>query len=210
LALHPALDILVSTGRDSVARMWDMRTKAQIHCLEGHTNTVSAVKCQDVEPQIITSSHDSTIRCWDIIAGKTMCTLTNHKKSVRALTLHPKWYSMASASPDNIKQWKFPKSEFIQNLSGHDSILNALACNSDNVLVSAADNGSIYLWDWLTGYNFQRIQSAAQPGSIDSEMGVFALGFDQSGSRLLTCEADKTIKIYKEDENAVKFIYLNL
>jgi pleiotropic regulator 1 len=39
---------------------------------------------------------------------------------------------------------------------------------------------------------------------------VFALGFDQSGSRLLTCEADKTIKIYKEDENAVKFIYLNL
>ena len=26
--------------------------------------------------------------------------------------------------------------------------------------------------------------------------------FDQSGSRLLTCEADKTIKIYKEYENA--------
>lgn len=204
ISLHPTLDLLVSAGRDSVARLWDMRTKAQIHCLEGHTNTVAAVKCQEVEPQIITSSHDSTIRCWDIIAGKTMCTLTNHKKSVRALTLHPKWYSMASAAPDNIKQWKFPKCEFIQNLSGHDSIVNSLACNSDNVLVSAADNGSIYFWDWLTGYNFQRIQSAAQPGSIDSEMGVFAMGFDQSGSRLLTCEADKTIKIYKEDENATE------
>jgi len=111
---------------------------------------------------------------------------------------------MASAAPDNIKQWKFPKSEFIQNLSGHDCILNALASNSDNVLVSGADNGSIYMWDWLTGYNFQRLQSAAQPGSIDSEMGIFAMTFDQSGSRLLTCEADKTIKIYKEDENAVK------
>ncbi len=135
-----------------------------------------------------------------------MCTLTNHKKSVRALTLHPKWYSMASAAPDNIKQWKFPKAEFIQNLSGHDSILNALASNSDNVLVSGADNGSIYMWDWLTGYNFQRLQSAAQPGSIDSEMGIFAMTFDQSGSRLLTCEADKTIKIYKEDENAVSII----
>ncbi len=61
----------------------------------------------------------------------------------------------------------------------------------------------MYLWDWLTGYNFQRIQSAAQSGSIDSEMGIFALAFDQSGSRLLTCEADKTIKIYKEDETAV-------
>ena len=73
-----------------------------------------------------------------------------------------------------------------------------------------ADNGSMYMWDWLTGYNFQRLQAAAQPGSIDSETGIFALAFDQSGSRLLTCEADKTIKIYKEDETAVSFttIYL--
>jgi pleiotropic regulator 1 len=52
LSLHPSLDILVSAGRDSVARMWDMRTKAQIHCLEGHTNTVAAVKCQEVDPQV--------------------------------------------------------------------------------------------------------------------------------------------------------------
>lgn len=29
-----------------------MRTKAQIHSLEGHTNTVSAVKCQETEPQV--------------------------------------------------------------------------------------------------------------------------------------------------------------
>lgn len=87
--------------------------------------------------KIITGSHDSTIKCWDIVAGRTISTLTNHKKSVRALTLHPKYYSMASASPDNIKEWKFPSCEFIQNLSGHNAILNALAVNSDNVLVSA-------------------------------------------------------------------------
>lgn len=86
--------------------------------------------------KIITCSHDSTIRCWDIVAGKTMITLTNHKKSVRALTMHPKWNSMASASPDNIKEWKLPKAEFVQNLSGHNAIVNALTVNSDNVLVS--------------------------------------------------------------------------
>lgn len=31
--------------------------------------------------QIITGSHDSTIRLWDLAAGKSLCTLTNHKKS---------------------------------------------------------------------------------------------------------------------------------
>ena len=39
--------------------------------------------------QVITGSHDSTIRLWDLAAGKTMSVLTNHKKSVRALALHP-------------------------------------------------------------------------------------------------------------------------
>ena len=32
--------------------------------------------------------------------------------------------------------------------------------------------------------------------------GIFYSTFDKTGSRLLTCEADKTIKIWKEDETA--------
>ena len=43
-----------------------------------------------------------------------------------------------------------------------------------------------------------------QPGSLDSEAGIFASTFDNSGSRFLTCEADKSIKIYKEDDSAVR------
>ena len=70
---------------------------------------------------------------------------------------------------------------------------------------SSGDNGSMYFWDWRSGYNFQRLQAAAQPGSIDSESGIFASTFDKSGTRLLTCEADKTVKIYKEDDSAVSF-----
>eukprot|EP00041_Stephanoeca_diplocostata_P011091 m.180045 g.180045 ORF g.180045 m.180045 type:complete len:116 (+) comp18408_c0_seq5:178-525(+) len=31
------------------------------------------------------------------------------------------------------------------------------------------------------------------------EAGIFDMTFDKSGSRLITCEADKTIKVYKED-----------
>lgn len=70
----------------------------------------------------------------------------------------------------------------------------------------AADNGTLFMWDWRSGHNFQRSQAPVQPGSIDSEAGVFALAFDRSGSRLLTAEADKTIKMYREDPNAVRSI----
>lgn len=52
MALHPLLDVLVTAGRDSTARVWDMRTKANIHTLTGHTNTVASVVCQECEPQV--------------------------------------------------------------------------------------------------------------------------------------------------------------
>ncbi|KAH8388113.1 hypothetical protein KR093_011811, partial [Drosophila rubida] len=202
LALHPTIDVLATSGRDSTARIWDMRTKANVHTLTGHTNTVASVVAQATKPQIITGSHDSTVRLWDLAAGKSLCTLTNHKKSVRSIVLHPSLYMFASASPDNIKQWRCPDGNFVQNISGHTAIVNCMAANTDGVLASGGDNGTMFFWDWRTGYNFQRFQAPVQPGSMDSEAGIFAMCFDQSGTRLITAEADKTIKVYKEDDEA--------
>ena len=91
-----------------------MRTKVNIHTLAAHNSTISSVVCQATDPQIITGSNDQTVRLWDLAAGKTMATLTNHKKSVRAVVAHPSLYMFASASPDNIKQWKCPEGKFIQ------------------------------------------------------------------------------------------------
>jgi len=202
LALHPTLDVLVTGGRDSTARVWDIRTQNGIFTLTGHENTVSSVACQATEPQVISGSNDATVRLWDLAKGSCCATLTHHKKSVRALTLHPVEYSMASGSPDNIKKWKCPEGKFMMNFSGHQSIIHTLSVNRDNVFVSGADNGSLFFWDWKTGYNFQKLQSQVQSGSLDSEGGIFTSMFDMTGSRLITGEADKSIKIYKEDEEA--------
>lgn len=204
LALHPTENILITGGRDSVGRVWDMRTKEQIYCLTGHTNTIGSIISQDKAPEIITGSHDTTVRLWDFRAGKTLQTLTNHKKSVRALAFRSDMSSFASGATDNIKQWSLPDGEFVQNLSGHSSIVNSLACNKYDVLVSGADNGTLFFWDWRTGYNFQRLASPAQKGSIESEAGILAMTFDRTGARLITGESDKTIKMFREDPNATE------
>lgn len=205
LSLHPTENILITGGRDSVGRVWDMRTKEQIHCLTGHTNTLGAIRCLNDEPQIITGSYDTTIRLWDLKMARTMTTLTHHKKSVRALALKTERSSFASGATDNIKQWTLPEGNFIQNLSGHDSIVNCLGTSDKhNVLVSGADNGTLFFWDWRTGYNFQRLSSPPQPGSIESEAGILAMTFDQTGARLITGESDKTIKMFREDPEATE------
>ena len=111
--------------------------------LGGHSSTVASIETQTVNPQVtnldqpawsrlrnsfipqvVTGSHDSTIRLWDLVAGKSSSVLTNHKKrfewyssvpraqarnscvwfcSVRALHLHPTEFTFASASADNMK-----------------------------------------------------------------------------------------------------------
>ncbi|KAL1359144.1 hypothetical protein HN51_004413 [Arachis hypogaea] len=203
LALHPTIDILLTGGRDSVCRVWDIRSKMQIHALSGHDNTVCSVFTRATDPQVVTGSHDSTIKMWDLRYGKTMLTLTNHKKSVRAMAQHPKEQAFASASADNIKKFSLPKGEFFHNmLSQQKTIINTMAVNEEGVMVTGGDNGSLWFWDWKSGHNFQQAQTIVQPGSLDSEAGIYACTYDVTGSRLITCEADKTIKMWKEDETA--------
>lgn len=202
LALHPKLDVLVTGGRDGVARVWDMRTRSNIHVLSGHKGTVADVKCQEADPQIITGSLDSTVRLWDLAAGKTMGVLTHHKKGVRNLTIHPTEFTFASASTGSIKQWKCPEGAFMQNFEGHNSVINSIAVNEDNVLFSGGDNGSMCFWDWKTGHRFQSLDTTAQPGSLDAESGIMSATFDRTGLRLIVGEADKTIKIWKPDDEA--------
>ncbi|XP_038723647.1 protein pleiotropic regulatory locus 1 isoform X2 [Tripterygium wilfordii] len=203
LALHPTIDILLTGGRDSVCRVWDIRSKMQIHALSGHENTVCSVFTRPMDPQVVTGSHDSTIKFWDLRYGKTMLTLTHHKKSVRAMALHPKENCFASASAENIKKFNLPKGEFLHNmLSQQKTIINTMAVNEEGVLATGGDNGSLWFWDWKSGHNFQQTQTIVQPGSLDSEAGMYALSYDVTGTRLVSCEADKTIKMWKEDPNA--------
>jgi pleiotropic regulator 1 len=202
LDIHPTLDVLVTGGRDGVARVWDMRTRSNIHVLSGHKGTVADVKCQEADPQVITGSLDSTIRLWDLAAGKTMGILTHHKKGVRTLATHPTEFTFASGSTNSIKQWKCPEGAFMQNFEGHNSIINTLSVNSDNVMFSGGDDGSVCFWDWKTGYKFQDSTSTAQPGSLEAEAGIFSSTFDLTGLRLITGEADKTIKVWKPDDEA--------
>ncbi|KAI8551111.1 hypothetical protein RHMOL_Rhmol06G0159700 [Rhododendron molle] len=183
LALHPTIDILLTGGRDSACRLWDIRSKAQIDALLGYENTVCSVFTRPTDPQVITGSHDTTIRLWDLRYVKRTETLTHHKKSVRAMALHPT-NSVRSCS------------------SQQKTIINAMAVNEDGVMVTGGDNGSLWFWDWQSGHNFQQSQTIVQPGSLDSEAGIYACSYDVTGTRLVTCEADKTIKMWNEDGNA--------
>lgn len=181
-----------------------MRTRTNIHVLGGHKGTITDVATQEADPQVISSSMDSMIRLWDLVAGKTQTVLTHHKKSVRSLALHPTEFTFASGSSQSIKQWKCPAGDFMLNFGPTTSIVNTLSVNEDNILFAGGDDGNASFYDWKTGHRFQHTESVAQPGSLDAEAGVMCSTFDKTGLRLITGESDKSIKIWKQDDNATE------
>lgn len=62
-------------------------------------------------------------------------------------------------------------------------------------MLCIGDNGTLTLWDYNTGTAFQNMDDIPQPGSLEAEAGVFCSTFDQTGTRLITGGADKTIKV---------------
>ncbi|KAJ6611607.1 WD40-repeat-containing domain protein [Mycena sp. CBHHK59/15] len=169
LSLHPTLDVLVTADRDASAQVRDMRTKAQIHVLSGHTATVA---------DVIAGSMDSTVRCVfrpHFAAGQTRVTLAHHKKSDRAPALHPTEYLFVSGSAggNNLEKWKCPEGAFVFNFSGHNTIIDMLSVNAE------ADHGSLSFWD----YNMEDVP---QQGSLEAEAGVFCSTFDMIIMRLIT------------------------
>jgi pleiotropic regulator 1 len=206
--MHPSLDILFSAGRDAVCRVWDMRTRAAVHTLSGHSNAIASIAVQGTDPQVITGSMDSTIRLWDLVAGKTMAVLTHHSKAVRALTMGAgpgpvgavgrSEHSFVSGGADCVRKWHAGTGQFLFGMRGHRSMVHSLACNDDGVLFSGADDGGVRFTDVATGHCFQSEGIAVQPGSLDSEAAVFCSTFDMTGTRLITGGADKTVRIWGE------------
>ncbi|KAL3188411.1 hypothetical protein MRX96_003393, partial [Rhipicephalus microplus] len=215
LAVSPRQPYLFSCGEDKQVKCWDLEYNKVIRHYHGHLSGVYALSLHPTIDILVTGGPGCDNKgVGHADQGQHPLAGGPHQHSgqradtvVRATAYGHWWYipgctPLHLGGPDNIKQWKCPDGKFIQNLSGHNAIVNCLGINDDGVLVSGGDNGTLFFWDWRTGYNFQRLQAPVQPGSIDSEAGIFACGFDQSGSRLITAEADKTVKIFREDDTA--------
>jgi WD40 repeat protein len=81
----------------------------------------------------------------------------------------------------SIKKWKCPEGIFVNNFTGHEAIINTLSLNSEGVLFSGADNGTLTMWDYKTGLPFQHLKDIPQPGSLDAE-AVSELPYDVTGA----------------------------
>ncbi|KAF5365778.1 hypothetical protein D9758_003159 [Tetrapyrgos nigripes] len=170
---HPAFPILITGSYDRTARVWNLETGVELHCLKGHSRAIRALQFDEVK--LITGSMDSTLKVWDWRRGKCVRTLTGHTEGVVCLNFDSN--VLASGSVDTtIRVWNL-RTGGAFTLRGHCDWVNSVLLwdsntssvpspsspTSSNVfdipgcaapqidpgkmLFSASDDGTIKLWD---------------------------------------------------------------
>ncbi|MGH0161645.1 UNVERIFIED_CONTAM: hypothetical protein FKN15_041776 [Acipenser sinensis] len=193
IAVEPGNQWFVTGSGDRTIKIWDLASGKLKLSLTGHISTVRGVAISSRSPYLFSCGEDKQVKCWDLEYNKVIRHYHGHLSAVYGIDLHPTIDVLVTCSRDSTARTPLSRVTLKVSLVAKEQFANSF---------SLADNGTIHMWDWRTGYNFQRIHAAVQPGSLDSESGIFACMFDHSESRLITAEADKTIKVYREDDTA--------
>ena len=119
---HPSFPILITGSYDRTARVWNLDTGSQIHCLEGHTSAIRSLQFDEVK--LVTGSMDCTIRIWNWRMGMCLRVLEGHTEGVVCVNFDAD--VLASGSVDTtIKIWDFRNGGMF-TLRGHTDWVNCV------------------------------------------------------------------------------------
>jgi transducin (beta)-like 1 len=141
----PSGQWLASAGADSRVIVWAVDTGRVVHVYAGNAAAVLDLDWKD-DAEFATGSADFSVRICRIDGSQTV--LAGHSGSVVAVAWNFERRMLASASEDQtVRIWR-DRGETIV-LAGHDSGVNCVKWIPEcgNWVVSAANNGSVRIWD---------------------------------------------------------------
>ena len=119
---HPSFPILITGSDDRTARVWNLESGTQIHCLKGHTRPIRSLQFDEVK--LVTGSMDNTIRIWNWRMGTCLRVLEGHTEGVVCVNFDAD--VLASGSVDKtIKIWDFRNGGMF-TLRGHTDWVNCV------------------------------------------------------------------------------------
>lgn len=202
---------LMSSGAGSTIKIWDLHTKALLHSLSSHLQSVSSVAATtegfwdvqmtspteaDATPLLVSGSYDGTLKLWDLPTGKLLQTFCGHSDAVHTLSVNRQL--LASGSYDRtIQLWDLKTGLLLHTLSGHTAAIGSVALSPvDAVVASGSHDHTVKIWHCESGELQLTFQEHTAP--------VKAIAFSPDGGMLTSASQEGTVKLWDVKTGTVK------
>ena len=160
--------------------------------MEGHTDRVNCLVFVPNSNQLLSASHDRTIRVWDTVTGKQLH-LIQRDVAQFSLACSPDGRLLASSGSAKVEIWDTSDWKSVATLvgaNGHTHTILCMAFSSDGrFLASGGFDWNICVWDVNSGDLLNRIKGHAN--------AVTCVRFSQDGRRLISGSQDGTVRFWE-------------
>ncbi|PGH31231.1 Prp8 binding protein [[Emmonsia] crescens] len=156
VALAEAGNEIYSGGIDNDIHVWDIRKRAITYSMLGHTDTISSLQISPDSQTLLSNSHDSTVRTWDIrpfapadrhIKTYDGAPIGLEKNLIRA-SWNPTGEKIAAGSGDrSVVVWDVKSGKLLYKLPGHKGTVNDVRFSpgDEPIIVSGSSDRNIML-----------------------------------------------------------------
>ncbi|TKA78615.1 hypothetical protein B0A49_02101 [Cryomyces minteri] len=133
IALSEAGNDLFTGGIDNDIKVWDMRKKAVVYSMIGHTDTITSLQVSPDAQTLLSNSHDNTVRTWDVRpfapTDRHIRTYDGAPTGMEKNLLKASWDSkgtrIAAGSGDcSVVVWEANSGKLLYKLPGHRGAVN--------------------------------------------------------------------------------------
>ncbi|KAK3824840.1 MAG: WD40-repeat-containing domain protein [Benniella sp.] len=139
----------VSASVQMSIHSWDAGLKVYKRELHGHTNWIENVVFSPKRDQIASSSHDATVRLWNVEDGACCHVLNGHKALVMSTAFSPRGDLIASGSEDGtVRLWEVASGQCRAEIERFRTPVDSLAWTTRSgveYLVASEGDGTVQL-----------------------------------------------------------------
>jgi WD40 repeat protein len=178
---------LVSTGKDGLARIWDIAAREELLTLAGHDYGFGDVAIHPDGHTLATAGDDGFVRIWDAQTGAERLAIQAHDvdpgqafPGAKSVSYSPDGNRLMTAGADEFARvWDTGTGEELLTLGGHTGRVRTASYSPDGRwLITTDEAGTIRLWDPVDGRELGTL-----PGDGSR---IMELRFSPDGTRLVT------------------------
>ncbi|KAI1340149.1 WD40 repeat-like protein [Xylariaceae sp. FL0016] len=150
VAVSEAGNEIFSGGIDNDIKVWDMRKKAVVYSMLGHNDTVTSLRVSPDSQSLLSYSHDSTAKTWDIRpfapTERHIRTFDGAQMGIEKNLIRASWDRMGKkiavgAGDGTVIIWSNDSGKLLYKLPGHKGTVNCAEFTpSDDPLVLSASS----------------------------------------------------------------------